>query len=115
MALAVRQAVALDACLIHCPGVLASRRNYDVAQGYDSRGVFRSGVVDQSWRIGGCSGVEIAALEAFARDPDVRHVCGSAVTQYGDGPVPPGATVLFDGIDDELGPMQVYTQIEECR
>ena len=34
--------------------------------GPDAAGRWRSGVLEQSWRIGGASGAEIAALEAFA-------------------------------------------------
>src|SRR5215210_628554 len=50
------------------PGMILSRRNYDVAQGLDARRQPRSGVLEQSWRIGGASGAEIAALEAFRAD-----------------------------------------------
>lgn len=113
--LAIRQATAFDASLVHYPEVVASRRNYDVAQGYDSHGVFRSGVIDQSWRIGGCSGIEVAALEAFALRPEIQQVRGSTFNRYGITELPPGAIVHFEGIDDESGPMQVYTCIEELR
>ena len=68
------------------PGFFASRRNYDVAQGLDSAGRWRSGVLEQSWRIGGASGAEIAALEAFgARARRCACVQASSVEIYGDG------------------------------
>ena len=113
--LAIRQAMAFDARLVHYPDVLATRRNYDLAQGYDGRCVFRSGIIDQSWRIGGCSGVEVAALEAFALRPEIQVLRGSAFTRYGTAEVPAGAIVHFEGLDDESGPMQVYSYIEEPR
>ena len=66
---AVEQARTYDAATSVFPGMFASRRNYDVAQGVDARGQWRSGVLEQSWRIGGATGAEIAALEAFRADP----------------------------------------------
>ena len=59
-------------------GLFASRRNYDVAIGADATGARRAGVLEQSWRIGGASGAEILALEAFRRDPGrVRIRCAT--------------------------------------
>ena len=73
--LAVAQARAYDAAATECfPGLFASRRNYDVVQGTDAAGRRRSGVLEQSWRIGGASGAEIAALEAFRAEPALRAV-----------------------------------------
>lgn len=57
------------------PGLFASRRNYDVIVGTDARGHRRAGVLEQSWRVGGASGAEIAALEAFRRDGG-PELCG---------------------------------------
>jgi len=50
-------------------GLFASRCNYDVAQGVDDSGRCHSGVLEQSWRIGGASGAEAAALHALRDDP----------------------------------------------
>ena len=62
----VADARAYDAAAMECsPGLLASRRNYDVARGLDAEGRWRCGILEQSWRIGGASGAEIAALERF--------------------------------------------------
>ncbi|HRO59064.1 MAG TPA: DUF3182 family protein, partial [Burkholderiaceae bacterium] len=51
------------------PGLFASRCNYDVVQGADDQGRWRSGVLEQSWRIGGASAAELLALRAFREDP----------------------------------------------
>ena len=97
--LAVAQAQTYDAgATAEFPGFFASRRNYDVAQGSDAQGRRRSGVLEQSWRLGGASGAEIAALEAFRADPELRSVRASTVELYGEGHTPPPrADGLFSG------------------
>lgn len=104
---AVAQARAYDAAAMACfAGLVVSRRNYDVAQGLDAEGRPRSGVLEQSWRIGGASGAEILALEAFRADPALRRVRASTIELYGEGAAPPpGAAVLFRGVDPEVGPL----------
>ena len=83
-------------------GFFASRRNYDIARGVDARGRACSGVLEQSWRIGGASSAEIAALEAFRSG--ARLVRASTLELFGPEQVaPPGACVLFRGEDPELG------------
>ena len=63
---AVSRACFFDAAVAECfPGFFASRRNYDVAQGFGFKNEARCGVLEQSWRIGDASGAEIAALGAF--------------------------------------------------
>jgi hypothetical protein len=111
--LAVSQAATFDlAVQEHYPRVIASRRNYDVGQGYDARGRLLSGVLDQSWRIGGASGPEIAALRAFHNDPTLALVEASSYERYGaSGPPPAGAIVHFDGVDPACGSIQLYTLI----
>src|SRR3954463_7685949 len=94
------------------PGMILSRRNYDVAQGYDGRRQLRSGVLEQSWRIGGASGAEIAALEAFRANPALEVVRASTMEIYGDRDPPPHATVYFRGVDEEVGPMTKYAMAE---
>lgn len=108
--LAVAQARTYDAAAMECfPGLIASRRNYDVAQGMDAAGRRRSGVLEQSWRAGGASGAEVAALEAFRADPGLRVVHASTVEIYGQHHVPPpGAVVYFRGEDERVGPMTKY-------
>jgi len=95
------------------PELFASRRNYDVAIGRDQRGQQHCGVLDQSWRIGGTSGVEIAAIQIFKERPAVKLIKGSSVNVYGHhAGSPDGAIVHFDDVDAEFGPMLMYTIIE---
>src|SRR5262249_7233548 len=94
--------------LVH--GFMASRRNYDVAQGIGVDGRARSGVLEPSWRVGGASSAELAALAAFARDPSLQIVVASHVEEYGkDCRAPADAVVDFQGDDPEAGPLLRYT------
>ena len=112
--LAIEQARAFDNAATRCfDGFFASRRNYDVAQGVDAAGHRRSGVLDQSWRLGGASGAEIGALEAFRADPALRAVRSSSCEVYGEAPVlPPNATVYFSGDDSHFEPLTKYAWTE---
>jgi hypothetical protein len=95
------------------PGFFASRINYDVAQGTNGAGRWCSGVLEQSWRVGGASGAEIAALEIFDEQPERRAVNASCFEVYGDGVVPPpNACVYFSGVDASVGPITKYTVVE---
>jgi hypothetical protein len=111
----VRTAVA-QACTYHraalsCfPGMLASRCNYDVAQGVDDSGAWRSGVLEQSWRIGGATGAELAALAAFQADPALRVVRAATTEVYGGAAPPPDAEVYFNGVDRIVGAITKYTR-----
>lgn len=111
---AVRCALAYDnAALAHFPGLIASRRNYDVICGKDAAGMRKIGVLEQSWRIGGASGAEIAAFEAFAEDPTLAGVRAACVEVYGARPEPPAdGFVYFTGDDPEVGPLTKYARIE---
>ena len=112
--LAIEQARAYDEAATQCfDGVFASRRNYDVAQGLDAAGHRRSGVLEQSWRLGGASGAEIGALEAFRADPSLRRVGASSREVYGEAPVlPPNAAVYFSGDDPYFKPLTKYAWTE---
>jgi hypothetical protein len=112
--LAIEQARAFDSAAIRCfNGFFASRRNYDVAQGFDAAGHRRSGVLDQSWRLGGASGAEIGALEAFRVDPSLRAVRASSREVYGKAPMLPlNATVYFSGDDPHFEPLTKYAWTE---
>lgn len=93
-----------DAASEHYPGLLASRRNYDIAQGIDAQGQSCSGVLEQSWRIGGASGAEVVALESFAADPALDVVRASTVELYGPSQhAPEGACITFRGVDEDVG------------
>lgn len=114
MRVAVTQACAYDAAAnAHFPDLIASRRNYDVAQGFDASGRWRSGVLEQSWRIGGASGAEMAALEALRSDPAVKAVQASCVEVFGAGHEPPeDAFVYFNGEDRTVGPLTKYATVD---
>jgi hypothetical protein len=111
---AVEQALRYDAAVKACfAGVFASRINYDVALGRDSAGRLRSGVLEQSWRVGGATGPEIAALELFRKEPGRQRVRAAAVEIFGESPEPPPhATVHFRGIDPQVGQLTKYTVVE---
>src|SRR5918994_891826 len=96
------------AAITSFPGWLASRRNYDVAQVVGDDGRRSCGVLEQSWRIGGASAAEIAALEAFRADPSLRSVRAASIELYGEQQVPPDAAVHFQGVDDQVGPITKY-------
>ncbi len=90
------------------PDVILTRRNYDVIEGTDGSGGKRIGVLEQSWRVGGASGAEIAAFEALRDEPDTHAVRCSTVEVYGDVEPPVGATVYFRGVDPVVGAMTKY-------
>jgi hypothetical protein len=93
-------------------GWLASRRNYDVAQVVGDDGRRCCGVLEQSWRMGGASAAEIAALEAFRADPSLHAVRAACIEVYGDNQAPPHAVVHFRGVDDRIGPITKYSWVE---
>ncbi|MHB1123238.1 MAG: DUF3182 family protein [Ramlibacter sp.] len=111
---AIGQARRYDACVASCyPGFFASRRNYDVALGRDAAGCWRSGVLEQSWRAGGATGAELAALEVFRREPARTRVRTRCVEIFGASPEPPpGATVHFRATDPQVGLLTKYTVVE---
>jgi hypothetical protein len=111
---AVAQAQVYDAAANACyPGFFASRRNYDTVEGKDYEGKLRSGVLEQSWRIGGASPAEIAALEAFHTTPGLRAVRSSCVEVFGEHRVPPpDATVLFRAHDADVGFITKYVEVK---
>jgi len=113
VSLAIEQAMRYDAAARdEFAGFFASRRNYDVAQGFDARGHLRSGVLEQSWRSGGATPAELPALSAFLADATLRAVCASSVEVYGDDDPPPGATVIFRGTDPKVGKLLKYSLMQ---
>ncbi len=109
--LAVEQALKYNEAVHECfPGFFASRINYDVVQGLNHAGEWRSGVLEQSWRVGGATGAELAALEAFDNDERRNLVHASCIEIFGDDLPPPShATVYFDGVDKDVGKITKYT------
>jgi Protein of unknown function (DUF3182) len=99
-----------DEATVELHGFVASRRNYDVGQGIGIDDRPRSGVLEPSWRVGGASSAELAALAAFASDSSLQIVRASHVEEYGKAcQAPAGAMVDFQGDDPEAGPMLRYT------
>lgn len=111
--LAVWQTLAYDrAIAIAFPQFFASRRNYDVLQGSDEDGRLVSGVLEQSWRFGGASPAEIAALAALKGDRLLRCVRASTREIYAPQPLPANADVYFDGVDANAGRLVKYSVVE---
>lgn len=112
---AVAQARCYDAAALACyPGLCASRRNYDIAQGRDADGRWRSGVLEQSWRVGGASAAELAAMLDLARDPSIDAIEAATHEVYGPGAAPArDAAILYDGDDPELGRLMKYVTIKK--
>jgi hypothetical protein len=96
--LAIEQAQIFDRAADEAyPDFYASRRNYDIAQGLDSHGKPRSGVLEHSWRMGGASSAEIAALQSFVNDPGMRAIRVSSVETYIEQPLPADAIEVYRG------------------
>jgi len=113
--LAIAQARTYDAAARELfAGLLASRSNYDVARGIAGDGRPKSGVLEQSWRIGGASSAEIGALEALVADPQLRIVRASCIERYGRTRATPPrrAVVYFDGVDEHVGALLKYCVVE---
>jgi hypothetical protein len=109
---AVAQAKTYDGAMGSYPGFFASRRNYDIGQGIDAAGDWRSGVFEASWRVGGASPAEVAALAEFQHDPNLQIVGASTVKEFGcDRHPPEGAMVHSCGDDPEAGPVMRYTLV----
>jgi len=111
---AVQRAQVYDAAAFTCfDGLLASRRNYDVAAGRDAKGHVQTGVLEQSWRIGGASGAEVAALLAFRADPHLHAVHSACFEVYGESHLMPAqAALMFCGLDEEVGFITKYTMVD---
>ncbi|CRM03381.1 hypothetical protein [Pseudomonas sp. 31 E 6] len=96
--LAIEQARVFDAAADEAyPGFYASRRNYDIAQGLDSDGQRRSGVLEQSWRMGGASSAEVAALQSFVNQPGLKAIRVSSVETYVEQALPADAIEVYRG------------------
>ena len=111
---AIDQARRYDAAVRDCyPGFFASRCNYDVVLGRDARGRPRCAVLEQSWRVGGATGCEIAALEVLQREPGRERVRARCFELFGDSPEPPrGAAVYWRGEDPRAGRLTKYTVVD---
>jgi hypothetical protein len=108
----IAQARLYEQAMSEYPGYMASRRNYDVGQGIDAQDQWRSGVFESSWRTGGASTAELAALAAFMQDPALQVVQASSVKEFGPyREAPRDAVVHFRGDDPQDGPIIRYTVV----
>ena len=111
---AIAKAKTYDQAASDCfADLIASRRNYDVAGGMDAQGRLRVGVLEQSWRSGGASSAEIAALEVFQAHADIQQVRASTIELFGEKADPPANAVeVFRGEDEDLGLIRKYVTVE---
>ena len=112
VATAIDRALRYDRIVTQTTGVRASRRNYDVLHGFDAEGRAQVGVLEQSWRLGGGSGAEIAAFEAFAADASLASVRASTFESHTNDPPPRGAVVYFRDENAERGPFSKYSLLD---
>lgn len=111
--LAIGQARAYEqAAFANLPGFMASRRNYDIAQGLNAQGKQCSGVLEQSWRIGGASAAEVFGLLALAESPALHCVQASTHELYGDAAPPLHANMLYQGDDPSIGRISKFALVE---
>jgi hypothetical protein len=111
--LAIEQAQVFDSAADEAyPRFFASRRNYDIAQGLDSSGNPRSGVLEQSWRMGGASSAEVAALQSFVNDPGMRAIRVSSVETYIDQALPADAIEVYRGPAENSEFLLKYVTVE---
>ena len=109
---ALARALIYDAAIRHeYPDAFASRRNYDVIVGRDEHDVEHYGVLEQSWRFGGASAAEVAALLAFQRDPRREELQAATHEIHADVEPPHGAELLFRGVDARAGPITKYCMV----
>jgi Protein of unknown function (DUF3182) len=101
-----------EAAFQEFPALIASRRNYDIVLGLDDDGRQCSGVLEQSWRIGGATPAEVAALEHFHANQTSGAVRATCTEAYGTIEPPPDAQVHFRGSDDLVGPITKYTVVK---
>ncbi|MCL1634771.1 DUF3182 family protein [Luteimonas sp. SX5] len=95
------------------PAFFASRRNYDVIAGSDSRGRRHRGVLEQSWRIGGATPAELAAVEALSKDPGLAWVSASTHESHRPETPPPRAQVHFHDPHSRSGPILKYALVRK--
>jgi hypothetical protein len=113
---AVEQAKSYDDAMQEFPGFMASRRNYDVGQGFDTQGRWRSGVFESSWRVGGASPAELLAIAGFIDDPEISIIEASHYEKFGQFDDPPETSIVhFRGADPQAGPLIRYTTITRRR
>jgi len=114
----VRQAIEYarvydTAAALSFPGFFASRRNYDVLQGIDGDGKSKCGVLEQSWRVGGATGAELAGLQVFRGDSAIKAVRASTHEVHAECPLPERAQLLYRGTDGAGDFLLKYAQVDD--
>ena len=72
----------------------------------------RSGVLEQSWRVGGASPAEIMAFETFKNEPGREFLRVCCVERYGeDVEIPETGQVYYQGVDEHTGPLTKYALV----
>ncbi|UXA71308.1 DUF3182 family protein [Xanthomonas prunicola] len=92
------------------PELQISRRNYDVVSGEDAGNVQVCGVLEQSWRIGGATPAELAAIAAFQQDPALHWVTASTHEIY-QGEPPADAQIYYRATQPGPGPCYKYRRV----
>lgn len=100
------------AAALSFPGFFASRRNYDVVQGVGNDGELKVGVLEQSWRVGGATGAELAALQAFRQRSQTNAVRASTHETHVEQPLPDGARELYRGPDSNGDFLLKYARVD---
>src|SRR5262249_10842145 len=70
-------------CVVNLSVAMVAPAKLRLAQGVDNEGQWRSGVLEASWRSGGASTAELAALAAFVESRGLQVVEASAVKEFG--------------------------------
>ncbi|CAD1796688.1 DUF3182 family protein [Xanthomonas euroxanthea] len=92
------------------PGLHISRRNYDVVSGDDGRNGAVCGVLEQSWRVGGATPAELAAIGSFQDDANLRWVHASTHEIY-QGEPPADAQIYYRAERPGPGPRFKYRRV----
>jgi hypothetical protein len=109
---AIAKARCYDAAAAEFPGFLATRRNYDVGHGLGTAREQETAVFEASWRVGGASSAELAALTALAEDPSLHVVAASSIKKFGrHQKAARGATIYYQDDDPRDGPLIRYTTL----
>ncbi|MCL1561021.1 DUF3182 family protein [Xanthomonas nasturtii] len=92
------------------PELQISRRNYDVVSSEDASNTRVCGVLEQSWRIGGATPAELAAIGAFQHDPALQWVSASTHEIY-QGEPPADAQIYYRATQPGPGPRYKYRRV----
>ncbi|WP_349811304.1 DUF3182 family protein [Xanthomonas dyei] len=107
----VEQACRYDRCITNATaGLYISRRNYDVVSGEDAHAGSVCGVLEQSWRIGGATPAELAAIACFQQQAGLHWVYASTHELY-EGEPPADAQVYYRATQPGAGPRYKYRRV----